>query len=107
MREIIGFIILGLGILFDFFGCLGLVRLPDLYSRLQAGTKCVTLGTCLLSISVIILLGGSASAKALLIILLIFIILPTAAHALSRASHQAGVELGEKSICDALKKNEK
>ena len=29
-----------------FFGCLGLVRLPDVYNRLQAATKCVTLGTC-------------------------------------------------------------
>ncbi|MCX5692677.1 MAG: monovalent cation/H(+) antiporter subunit G, partial [Candidatus Omnitrophica bacterium] len=37
------FIVIGLG--FDIFGCIGLLRLPDVYNRLQATTKCVTLGT--------------------------------------------------------------
>ena len=36
------------GLFFDLVGCLGLVRLPDVYNRLQAGTKCVTLGTFLI-----------------------------------------------------------
>ncbi|NQU18644.1 monovalent cation/H(+) antiporter subunit G, partial [bacterium] len=38
MSEIFGIIFVFIGIIFDFFGCLGLVRLPDIYNRLQAST---------------------------------------------------------------------
>jgi len=45
-HEWIGVISIGIGVAFDFLGCLGLIRFPDVYNRLQAGTKCVTFGTC-------------------------------------------------------------
>jgi len=48
MTDIIGYMLIIIGILFDIFGCIGLVRFPDVYNRLQASTKCVTLGTILL-----------------------------------------------------------
>lgn len=104
MREIIGFVVLWIGILFDLFGCIGLVRLPDVYTRLQAATKCVTLGSCMILLSVMILVGGSPAAKALLIVLFVLITSPTAAHVLSRASHKAGIKLWDQSVCDALEK---
>ncbi len=107
MREGIGIFILTVGVLFDLFGCIGLVRLPDIYNRLQASTKCVTLGTCLILLSVIIMGSGSASMKALLCALFILITAPTAAHALSRASHIAGIKLWEKSVCDKLEEDER
>ncbi|RKY85304.1 Na+/H+ antiporter subunit G, partial [candidate division KSB1 bacterium] len=34
MSNIIGLIFISVGLAFDFFGCLGLVRLPDVYNRL-------------------------------------------------------------------------
>ena len=46
MSNIFGLIFIIVGLAFDLFGCLGLVRLPDVYNRLQAATKCVTMGTC-------------------------------------------------------------
>lgn len=104
MLELIAKIIIGIGITFDFFGCLGLLRLPDVYNRLQAATKCVTLGTCGILLGVFILNGFSPlGVKALLGIVLIFITSPTAAHALARASHRSGVNLWEKSVCDQYK----
>ena len=39
-------ILISIGVLFNLFGCIGLIRLPDVYNRLQSATKCVTLGTC-------------------------------------------------------------
>ncbi len=104
MREVIGFSALLVGILFDLFGCIGLVRLPDVYNRLQAATKCVTLGSCMILFSVMVLLGGSAAAKAFLVIVFILVSSPTAAHVLSSASHKAGIKLCDKSVCDALEK---
>lgn len=107
MREFFGFGILLIGLLFDLVGSIGLVRLPDIYNRLQASTKCVTLGTCLILIAVMILGGTSAATKAFLVAVFILISAPTSAHALSRASHKAGIKLWEGSICDKLEEDQK
>ena len=40
MSDVIGYILIVIGILFNLFGCIGLVRFPDVYNRLQAATKC-------------------------------------------------------------------
>ena len=52
MIDIIGYILICIGLFFDVCGCIGLVRFPDVYNRLQASTKCVTLGTILLLLGV-------------------------------------------------------
>lgn len=101
MNEIIGYGFIITGILFDIFGCIGLVRLPDVYNRLQAATKCATLGTCGILFGVFMINGISEiGIKALLAILFILFTSPTAAHALSRAAHITGVKLWEKSVVD-------
>lgn len=106
MNETIGFLLITCGLFFDFAGCVGLVRLPDLYNRLQAATKCVTLGTCLILLGTVFYNGIDAiSIKALLCIWFIFITSPTAAHAIARASHIAGFKLWEKSVCDKYKED--
>lgn len=101
MREILGtiFIVLGLG--FDLFGCLGLIRFPDVYNRLQASTKCVTLGTCSILFGTFIFRGFTATGiKALLCIIFILLTAPVSAHALARGAHISGIKLWEKSVCD-------
>lgn len=101
MSELLGNILIGIGTLFVLFGTIGLVRLPDLYNRLQAATKCATLGTCSILLGVIASRGISAvSMKALLCIIFILLTSPTAAHALARAAHISGVKLWDKSVCD-------
>ncbi len=101
MTENIGFVLIAIGILFDLFGCIGLVRLPDVYNRLQAATKCVTLGTCMILIGVLFIMGiGSAGIRALLCAVFILFTSPVAAHALARAAHRSGVKLWENSVVD-------
>lgn len=101
MNEIIGYIFIVTGVLFDIFGCIGLVRLPDVYNRLQAATKCVTLGTCGILFGIFVMNGVSEiGVKALLAIIFIMLTSPTAAHALSRAAHVSGIKLWEKSTMD-------
>ena len=46
--DTLGYILIVVGVGFDLLGCIGLVRFPDVYNRLQAATKCVTLGTAFL-----------------------------------------------------------
>jgi multicomponent Na+:H+ antiporter subunit G len=108
MSDILSGVILLIGLAFNVLGCIGLVRLPDVYNRLQAATKCVTLGTCLVLLSVAIRAGGDAPAilvKALLCMVFILITSPTAAHALARGAHKSGVALWDKSVVDRYKED--
>ena len=101
MIDTIGYLIILVGVLFDLFGCIGLVRLPDIYNRLQAATKCVTLGTCMILFGVFVINGVSAAgAKALLCAVFILLTSPVGAHALARAAHRSGVKLYEGSVVD-------
>lgn len=101
MNETIGYIAITIGVLFDLLGGIGLVRLPDVYNRLQAATKCVTLGTAFLLVGVFIISGFNAMGiKALLCAAFVLITSPTGAHALARGSHRGGVKLWEGSVID-------
>ena len=101
MNETLGVIFIFVGIVFDFFGCLGLIRLPDIYNRLQASTKCVTLGTVSILFGLFLFRGFSATGiKAILCIGFIILTAPVSAHALARAAHRSGVKLWDKSVCD-------
>ncbi len=101
MTDVIGYILIVVGILFDIFGCIGLVRFPDVYNRLQASTKCVTLGTILLLIGVAVVCGvGPISAKAMICAVFILITAPTAAHAIAKGAYASGVKLWENSVVD-------
>lgn len=108
MNEHIGMAFMIFGLAFDIFGCIGLVRLPDVYNRLQAATKCVTLGTCSILLGVTIWLGFTGDGiKALLCILFVLFTSPTAAHAIARGAHIYGVKLWERSIIDKYGEDKK
>jgi len=101
MSEILGIAIIAIGVLFDIFGCIGLLRLPDVYNRIQASTKCVTVGTCFILVGSLILLGSlPGTIKGIICIVFILITSPTAAHALARAAHRSGVKLWDQSVLD-------
>jgi multicomponent Na+:H+ antiporter subunit G len=101
MTDIIGYILIIIGILFNIFGCIGLVRFPDVYNRLQASTKCVTLGTILLLVGVAIVSGSGATvAKAIICAVFILLTSPTAAHAIAKGAYASGVPLWEDSVVD-------
>lgn len=101
MSSIIGLVFIGLGLAFDLFGVLGLVRLPDVYNRLQAATKCVTLGTCSILFGTFLVVGPTAAGmKALLCMIFLLLTSPVAAHAIARGAHRAGVKLSKESVVD-------
>lgn len=101
MSEVIGYILIALGIVFNIFGCVGLVRFPDVYNRLQASTKCVTLGTILLLVGVAIASGsGPTVAKAIVCAVFILVTSPTAAHAIAKGAYASGVPLWEGTVVD-------
>jgi multicomponent Na+:H+ antiporter subunit G len=102
MNNMVGFVFVGVGLFFDVLGCLGLVRLPDVYNRLQAATKCVTMGTCSILFGAFLIVGWTAAGiKLLLCVVFLLLTAPVAAHAISRGAHRAGVKLCEGSVVDA------
>ena len=101
MSNVIGYILITVGILFNLFGCVGLVRFPDVYNRLQAATKCVTLGTVLLLIGVALVAGvGPTAAKAIICAVFVLVTSPTAAHAIAKGAYTSGVALWDRTVVD-------
>ncbi len=101
MSDTLGLTLIFIGLVFDLFGCLGLVRLPDVYNRLQAATKCVTLGTCSILFGSFLIVGFTAAGmKALLCAAFLLLTAPVAAHAIARAAHRSGVPLWSGSVVD-------
>ena len=94
-----GTIVTGIGTIFLFLGSLVILRMPDVYNRLQAGTKCTTLGAFLTIISVGIM-QPNWLPKTLVIALFILITNPISNHALGRASRKSGVSLCDRSVVD-------
>jgi len=97
--RIVGIIITGIGTIFLFLGSLGVFRLPDVYNRLQAGTKCTTLGAFLTIVGVG-LMQPDWLPKTLVIALFILITNPISNHALGRAARKSGVSLCDRSVVD-------
>jgi multicomponent Na+:H+ antiporter subunit G len=100
------YILISIGVFFDLVGAIGLLRLPDVYNRLQAATKCVTLGTCLILIGVLVGSGWNAmGVKALLAAIFVLWTSPTGSHALARGAHMGGIPLWTGSVTDKYRED--
>jgi multicomponent Na+:H+ antiporter subunit G len=104
MNNIVCLIFITIGILFNLLGCIGIIRLPDGYNRLQAATKCVTLGCCSILVGAGIWFGFNGSGiKAMMAIPILFLASTVGAHSLIRGMYHFGVKMGDKSIRDDYK----
>jgi len=97
--EIFGTIITGIGVVFLMLGNFGILRLPDVYNRIQAGTKCTTFGAFFTIVGVGII-QPEWFWKCLLIAVFILVTNPISSHAIARGSKKAGVPLCDRSIID-------
>ncbi len=94
--EIISGICLLAGAIFCVIGGIGILRLPDLYTRTHAATITDTLGAGLMLLGLMGYGGLSlVTVKLVLIIILLWVTSPTIAHALVKAAHAQGVAAEE------------
>ncbi len=81
------------GAFFFLVGTVGLVRLPDFYSRTHAATKCDTLGAGSILLALAVFNGLEVSSlKLIALAALVLLVSPTSGHALSRAAYRTGFE---------------
>ena len=97
--KLIGAFITLAGSIFLLLGSIGLLRMPDSYNRIQAGTKASTLGTLLTLIGLILIIPAWWN-KFLLLAIFIIITNPVSSHVLARASHAAKIRLSKKTVTD-------
>ncbi len=104
LLNTITYVLVGIGLFFNLMAGVGLLRFPDFYTRLHAGTKCTTFGSIFL-IGAVVLQGiaawvqggwGASDStlvfRGLIALAAILITNPTGAHAIARAGHRSGVK---------------
>jgi multicomponent Na+:H+ antiporter subunit G len=91
--DIASWALLVAGGLFSIVGAIGLLRMPDLFTRMHAASITDTLGAGLILLGLILQAGFTlVTVKLVLVGLLIFFTSPTATHALARAALARGLK---------------
>jgi multicomponent Na+:H+ antiporter subunit G len=91
MSLVVGLLLL-LAMFFQAVAALGVVRMPDVYTRLHAVSKVETLGVLLTLVAVAVSTGlGLTSVKVMLVAFFLFLANPTATHTITRAALRLGV----------------
>lgn len=104
MSSVIAGLLLVGGTAFMLIAALGLLRLPDLYTRMHAVTKAGTLGIGLVLVAAALAFGDlSVAARALVALLFVLLTAPVSAHMIGRAGYLGHVDLWEHSAFDHWK----
>ncbi len=111
------YVLIGIGLFFNFVGAFGLHRFPDVYTKLHAATKCTTFGSIFLILAVIVqsigmwALEGAHSPQSIMTIHSVLALVAlavtnaTGAHAMARAAHRSG-EKPARAVVDDLEKTQ-
>ncbi|HEV3401936.1 MAG TPA: monovalent cation/H(+) antiporter subunit G [Acidimicrobiales bacterium] len=102
MKDVLVVFLAVSGLFFSLSGAVGLVRMPDLYCRIQCSTKNVTMGALPLLLAVVVEKGvvSAFGSRALLVAFLLFVINPLSAHALARAAYRTGIPMWPGAVVD-------
>lgn len=87
--EYIGYILIGLGLVFVVTGTIGVLRFPDFFTRLHPAGITDSLGAPLCIIGLMFIDGFTIfSLKLFLLVLILFLTCPTACHAMAKAAYK-------------------
>ncbi len=101
--TIAGDVLIGIGVTLMVIAGFGLLRLPDVFSRMHAGTKAASLGLACILLGVALLLPGSeATVKLVAALIFQVVTAPVAAHVIGRGAYRSGVKLWEGTLYDEL-----
>jgi multicomponent Na+:H+ antiporter subunit G len=103
--EVLAVLSILVGTVFSFLSAVGLIRLPDLYSRAHAASKSSTMGVLFILVGTFLffIMEGTFSIRLFLGIFFVFLTAPVAAHVIVRSAYRSKVPLAEQSVRDDLK----
>jgi multicomponent Na+:H+ antiporter subunit G len=102
VKDIAVGLLVAVGLLASISGAVGILRMPDVYTRIQCSSKTVTLGALPLLIALVVAEGPVTDygARALIVAFLLLVLNPAASHALSRAAYKSGTPMWVGSVVD-------
>lgn len=104
MRDVASAVLLVTGVALAVVAALGLVRFPDVFSRMHAATKPATLGLLLITVGAALRMqDGSDAVKLLLVAAFQFLTAPVAAHMVGRAAYRSGTGALDELVVDDLR----
>lgn len=104
MSELISDMLLIVGAIFLLLAAVGVLRMPDLFTRMQSATKASTLGVACVLLAVALHFEElGITMRALAAILFFFLTAPVTAHLIGRASYFVGTPLWEGTTVDELR----
>lgn len=105
IANILIVISISVGVLFSAVTALGLIRLPDVYTRTHAASKSSTLGVLAILTGTFIhfwIIEGIFNTQMIIAIAFLFITAPVAGHLIGRASYVSGIKVTEKTVRDDM-----
>ena len=102
MREIVVVVLVAIGLAVTVSGVVGVVRMPDVYTRIQCSSKTITLGALPMVAALAIAKGvvTSYGSRALFVAVLLLVVNPAACHTLARAAYKTGVPMWRAAVAD-------
>lgn len=114
IANILIIITISVGVLFSVVTALGLVRLPDVYTRTHAASKSSTLGVLAILTGTFIhfwMIEGIFNTQMIIAIAFLFITAPVGGHLIGRAAYVSGIKVADQTVRDdmapALKRKRK
>jgi multicomponent Na+:H+ antiporter subunit G len=93
----------GLGIAFMVVAGIGLLRMPDLLTRMHASSKAGTLGAALVLLAVAVHFADAAiTVRTLVVCVFLLLTAPIASHVIARAAYRAGIPMAPETVVDEL-----
>ena len=103
MTDVAATIAVVLGVVLCVLSAVGVLRMPDVYIRLQVASKASSLGIALLMLGVVLHFGElSVTIRALLVVVFLFLTAPVTAHVIARAAYITHTPLAPGTTPDEL-----
>ena len=102
MKEAIVIALCAVGFAFTLSGAVGILRMPDVYCRIQCSSKTITMGALPVLVALVVAEGPLTTfgSRALLVAFLLLVVNPASSHALARAAYKAGVPMWKGAVAD-------
>ena len=108
MRDVVTVVLCAIGVFFSLTSAVGIVRMPDVYTRIQCSSKSATMGALPMLVALAVAEGPLTTygGRALFVGFLLLVLSPAATHALARAAYKTDVPMWSGAVLDEPREDE-